>query len=121
MRHQRRVGGDVADAPQPVVGRAELLEAEAEAVHAGVDLDPGRDDVRARVRFEHLELLETVHHQVEALLRGRGQLRGAEHALEQQDAVGEPRGAQCQAFLKASDREAVRLASALAAGTSPWP
>ncbi len=86
---------------------AEVVEAETQSIHAGIDLDPGRHLRVARQCLEQLELFEAVHHQLEPRLRGSRELVGAEHAFEQQDAIGEPGGAQCEPFAKTRDGETV--------------
>ena len=57
--------------------------------------------------LEQLELLETVHHELELLACGERQLLGVEHAFEQQHAIGETGRAQRQTFVEARDGETV--------------
>ncbi len=114
VRDQRGIGMHVHVAPQALVRGAEFVETEAQAIHAGIDLDPGGHLRVARQGVEQLELLEAVHHQLEARLRGGGELLRAEHAFEQQDAIGEPGGAQCEPFADPRDGETVGFGERLA-------
>ncbi len=59
--------------------------------------------------FEQLDLARVVHHEIEAVVSGIIELRAAEHALEQHDARGDPRGAQRHAFLQARHGEGARV------------
>ncbi len=97
--------------PRMRVSRAvrlgELLGPEAQPVHARVELEPGAQRFRPAARFEQRELLEAVHHQIEAELTGLRKLLGREHAFEQQHALLESRGAQHEAFLESCDSERV--------------
>ncbi len=116
VRDQRGIGVHVHVAPQALVRCAEFVETKTQAIHAGIDLDPGGHLRVARQGVEQLELLEAVHHQLEARLRGGGELVGAEHAFEQQDAIGESGGAQREAFADPRDGETVGFGQRLRCG-----
>jgi len=48
-----------------------------------------------------------VHHEIEALVHGLGELGKAEHPFEQQDARADAGGAQRKGFLEPRDRERI--------------
>ena len=98
-----------SQAPQALERRGEVARREAEAVHAGVDLDPQHEAVRAGRLLQQLDLQRIVHHQIEAVARRLQQLLGGENPLEQHDRLCDSGGAQRQALLETRHGESVRL------------
>ena len=73
-----------------------------QAVHARVDLDPDDESVGAAMRLEQLELQRIVDHELEAMMRGLGELLGAEHAFEQHDGRAHAGGCAAPCLLRAA-------------------
>ena len=89
--------------------RTESLGPETQAVHARVHLDPDDEAFGAAMRLEQFELQRVVHHQLEAMMRGLGELLGAEHAFEQHDGRTHAGAAQRDALFQSRHREAVGI------------
>ena len=107
MRHELRRLLDAGDRAEPCVRGLEFLRAETQAVHAGVEFQPGSQRRPPRIALEQSELLEAVHHQVETLLSGLRELLGHADAFEQQHALVEACVAQHESFLETGDREGI--------------
>ena len=98
-RSSRGAGSQHADALER---GGEVLRREAQAVHAGVDLEPQREAPGARRHCSSSSIWQRiVHHEVEPVVRGVLQLRAAEHPLEQHDARSDAGGAQRHGLLQA--------------------
>jgi len=109
MRHEAQLarrGAECADASER---RGELARREPEPVHAGVDLEPQRQARRIGRAFEELDLRAIVHHEVEPLVHGLIELRGAEYPFEQYDAAPDAGCAQCERLLETGDGQSIGL------------
>ena len=89
--------------------RREFLRPEAEAIHPGVDLQPGDEAVRQRRPFEKHELLFLVHDEVEVQQRGLGELRRVEDAFQQHDRLSNAGGPQPACLLEARDGKGIGI------------
>ena len=96
-------------AGEPRVRALELLRAEAQPVHPGVELQPDGEAVRTGVLLQHGDLLERMDDELQ-LLRGRGiQLIGAENTFEHDNGMRDACGPQLQGFVDARDAESIRI------------
>ena len=112
-----RVGaGEVAHQADPAdggaVGEARVgggcgLGPEAEASHAGVDLQPGGERPVEAGRLEHAELARLVHRDLEAVASAERKLGCLEDALEQKDRLRRAGLADDKSLLDAGDAQHV--------------
>ena len=87
--------------------QAKSSGASPESMHACVDLEPDHKSVRAAIRFEHLDLIERVHHDLELVSAGRLEILRAYHAFEQHQRMIEARVAQNERLIEARQTEGV--------------
>ena len=71
------------------------------------------------MRLQQLELQRIVDHELEAMMRGLGELLGAEHAFEQHDGRAHAGGAQRHALFEARHRETVGIGQRQRRGHQP--
>lgn len=98
--------GMVAQARMPGAQRGRI---EAQAVHAGVELEP---DVEWNIQAggeERLALFRALDHQVQAQLPGEGVFARLEAAFQQQDARAGVQGADFRGLLQAGHGEAIGI------------
>ena len=96
-------------AGEPRMRRSELLRPEAEPVHAGVDLQPDREALRAGVLLQHRDLLGRMHDELQIVLGRSVELSGGEHAFEHDDRLCDARRAQRERLFDARDRECIGI------------
>ena len=82
---------------------------EAQAVHAGVQLEPDIQRTRQLGGEQRFDLLRALHHQIEPQVRGHRQLVGGEAAFQQQDARLAMHGTDLGGLLQAGHGETVGL------------
>src|SRR5205823_7337706 len=82
VREEAQLAGRGTQAPQALEHRGRLARRKPETIHAGVDLDPEHEALRAARALEELDLRDIVHHELEALPRGLLELLGAERSEE---------------------------------------
>ena len=90
-----------------------LLRRKAQTVHAGVDLEPYRQGVAARVGIEHGQLLRAVDDAGQFVFGQQRQLIGSEEPFQQQDGLAETRFAQGDGIAHIEQRETLRFVQCL--------
>lgn len=98
---------DLAAGQQALVGVVVVLGVDADAVHAGVHLQPQGQRLAHWGLFDRLELPRRVHHAPQVVLGDQRQLAGLEKAFEQQHRGLDAGCAQFQRFLDAGHGKAV--------------
>ena len=95
---------------------------EAQAVHAGVELEP---DVEWNIQAggeERLALFRALDHQVQAQLPGEGVFARLEAAFQQQDARAGVQGADFRGLLRqATAKPSASSCNAVTTSRAPWP
>ena len=102
-----RMRGDRRRAREAFADRRDAVRREAEAVHAGVDLDEDLERARQHRAFEHRGLLLRMDDGREPALRELGEFALVEEALDQQDATRVQALAQRRRGLELDQRQAV--------------
>ena len=108
MGRDRKRLGDEAAGEKSRDRRGGLPGRETEPVHAGVDLEPGTEQLRAAPGFQQRELFELVDEWLKTLLRGGFEFPGVAESLQQHDARRASRLAQCYRLLDPRDRKGIR-------------
>ncbi len=108
MRHQRD-GADPGVQAQGVVHRPQLVHAEAEAVHAAVDLEVDVELRRQVHVLDQLDLVGVVDHRRELVLEQQVHVERLEETLQHQDRLRHPGQAQAHRLLEIQHRAAVGI------------
>ena len=99
--------GDLRGIRQACMPLAQFGGIKAQAVHAGIQLQPDIQRARQLTAQQSLGLRRALQHQVEAELSGDGIFAGLEAALQQQDARLVVHGTHFRSLLQAGHRETV--------------
>ena len=94
---------------QTLIGRWIIFRMQADAVHAGIELEPYRDRFAQDCLLDRFELPQRMHHAPEIMLDDQRQLIGFEEAFQQQYRRANPGGTQLQCFFNAGHRKPVSL------------
>ena len=109
MGHKADLAWRHLQALQPFERGGELFRPKAEAVHAGVNLEPQNEGVHRARLLQKLNLPRIVHDKIKCRARGIGELFAGECAFQEHDRLFDAGIAQHDALIKARNAEGIRL------------